>query len=112
MRMADRAEGVRRKRDKEGPAGVATGYVEVGDSVGAVGRDKLPPKASGDAGSRRGSLAPRREPSRLPPLERNIVVAEVVGWGSAAASTAAAAAVAVTAAEVTGRSGIAATAAT
>jgi len=28
MRMADRAEGVRRKRDEEGHAGVATGYVE------------------------------------------------------------------------------------
>ena len=28
MRMADRAEGSRRKRNKEGPAGVATGYVE------------------------------------------------------------------------------------
>ena len=28
MAMADRAEGARRKRDKEGPVGVATGYVE------------------------------------------------------------------------------------
>ena len=45
--MADRVERARRKRDKEGPAGVARGYVEVGDSVGVVGRDRPPPQASG-----------------------------------------------------------------